>query len=174
MRITNYIFIGYISVLIIKVVCCLLQTSFGLAMMLPLDKEVLFGLLCVACVPGGGISHVAVIIADGDIALSLTMNLINVVAILGMRFGWLYAECGCCMWLYAEYGCCMWLYAECGCSMWLYAECGCSIVCAVDLMEILLPSPDNEVIALSCPKIKKVTHPQIRINGKCFPVPMRK
>lgn len=119
MRITNYIFIGYISVLIIKAVCCLLQTSFGLAMMLPLDKEVLFGLLCVACVPGGGISHVAVIIADGDIALSLTMNLINVVAILGMRFGWLYAECGCCMWLYAE------MVVVCGCMRNVVVVCGC-------------------------------------------------
>lgn len=52
-------------------------------MILPLDMDIRLGLLCLACVPGGGISHVAVIIADGDTALSLTMNLISVVAMLG-------------------------------------------------------------------------------------------
>lgn len=61
----------------------LFQLAFGLAMMLPLHKDISFGLLCVACVPGGGLSHVAVIIADGDTALSLTMNLIGAVAMLG-------------------------------------------------------------------------------------------
>ena len=42
-----------------------------------------FGLLCVACVPGGGLGHVAVIISDADIPLSLTMNLISTVTMLG-------------------------------------------------------------------------------------------
>lgn len=58
--------------------------AFLLAMTLPLDKDVGFGLLCVSCVPGGGFGHVAVVIADGDAALSVTMNLISAVAMLGM------------------------------------------------------------------------------------------
>lgn len=52
-------------------------------MVLPLKKDARFGLLCVACVPGGGLGHIAVIIGDADIPLSLTMNLISVVAMLG-------------------------------------------------------------------------------------------
>ncbi|KAK6990049.1 hypothetical protein BgiMline_013320 [Biomphalaria glabrata] len=64
--------------------------AFGMAMLLPLQKDISFGLLCVACVPGGGLSHVAVIIADGDTALSLTMNLITVVAMLGTAPLWLF------------------------------------------------------------------------------------
>ena len=52
-------------------------------MLLPLEKNVRFGLLCVACVPGGGLGHVAVIISDADIPLSLTMNLISTVTMLG-------------------------------------------------------------------------------------------
>ena len=52
-------------------------------MLLPLEKNVRFGLLCVACVPGGGLGHVAVIISDADISLSLTMNLISTVTMLG-------------------------------------------------------------------------------------------
>jgi hypothetical protein len=39
-----------------------------------------FGLLSVACVPGGGFGHVAVIISKSDIPLSVTMNLISIVA----------------------------------------------------------------------------------------------
>jgi predicted Na+-dependent transporter len=42
-----------------------------------------FGLLSVACVPGGGFGHVAVIISKSDIPLSVTMNLISIVAMLG-------------------------------------------------------------------------------------------
>lgn len=53
-------------------------------MLLPLDKDIRFGLLCVACVPGGGLGHIAVVIGDGDIPLSLTMNMISVVAMLGV------------------------------------------------------------------------------------------
>ncbi|KAH9504680.1 hypothetical protein Btru_062561 [Bulinus truncatus] len=64
--------------------------AFGLAMLLPLQRDISFGLLCVACVPGGGLSHVAVIIADGDTALSLTMNMITVVAMLGTAPLWLF------------------------------------------------------------------------------------
>ena len=63
--------------------CFLFQLAFGLAMLLPLEKNVRFGLLCVACVPGGGLGHVAVIISDADLSLSLTMNLISTVTMLG-------------------------------------------------------------------------------------------
>lgn len=59
------------------------QLTFGLAMILPLDKNVRFGMLCVACVPGGGIGHVAVIISKADLPLSITMNLISTVTMLG-------------------------------------------------------------------------------------------
>lgn len=52
-------------------------------MMLPLNNDVRFGLLCVACVPGGGLGHVAVILGDADLPLSLAMNLISIVAMLG-------------------------------------------------------------------------------------------
>lgn len=52
-------------------------------MILPLEKNVRFGLLCVACVPGGGLGHVAVIISKADLPLSLTMNLISTVTMLG-------------------------------------------------------------------------------------------
>jgi predicted Na+-dependent transporter len=52
-------------------------------MILPLQKNVQFGLLCVACVPGGGLGHVAVIISKADLPLSLTMNLISTVTMLG-------------------------------------------------------------------------------------------
>ena len=60
-----------------------LQLAFGLAMVLPIEKDIRFGLLCTACVPGGGLGHIAVVIGDADIPLSLTMNLISVVAMLG-------------------------------------------------------------------------------------------
>lgn len=59
------------------------QLAFGLAMILPVEKDIRFGLLCTACVPGGGLGHIAVIIGDADIPLSLTMNLISNVAMLG-------------------------------------------------------------------------------------------
>ena len=36
-----------------------------------------------ACVPGGGFGHVAVIISKSDLPLSVTMNLISIVAMLG-------------------------------------------------------------------------------------------
>lgn len=55
-------------------------------MMLPLNNDVKFGLLCVACVPGGGLGHVAVILGDADLPLSLAMNLISIVAMLGKSF----------------------------------------------------------------------------------------
>ncbi|PVD23701.1 hypothetical protein C0Q70_16974 [Pomacea canaliculata] len=64
--------------------------AFGLAMVLPLKKDARFGLLCVACVPGGGLGHIAVIIGDADIPLSLTMNLISVVAMLGTAPLWIF------------------------------------------------------------------------------------
>lgn len=63
-----------------------LQLAFGLAMVLPIEKDIRFGLLCTACVPGGGLGHIAVVIGDADIPLSLTMNLISVVAMLGELF----------------------------------------------------------------------------------------
>ena len=59
------------------------QLAFGIAKLLPLHNDVRFGLLCVACVPGGGLGHVAVIIGQADLPLSLAMNLISVVAMLG-------------------------------------------------------------------------------------------
>lgn len=62
------------------------QLAFGIAMMLPLNNDVKFGLLCVACVPGGGLGHVAVILGDADLPLSLAMNLISIVAMLGKSF----------------------------------------------------------------------------------------
>ena len=62
------------------------QLAFGLAMVLDITKDMKFGLLCTACVPGGGLGHIAVIIGDGDIPLSLTMNLISVVVMLGELF----------------------------------------------------------------------------------------
>lgn len=60
-----------------------MQLAFGIAKVLNLDKNIQFGLLCVACVPGGGFGHVAVIISKSDLPLSLTMNLISIVAMLG-------------------------------------------------------------------------------------------
>jgi len=60
-----------------------LQLAFGIAMMLPLDKNIRFGLLCVACVPGGGLGNVAVIVSQSDLPLSLAMNLISIIAMLG-------------------------------------------------------------------------------------------
>ncbi|KAL3870061.1 hypothetical protein ACJMK2_042677 [Sinanodonta woodiana] len=64
--------------------------AFGLAMVLPLEKNVRFGLLCVACVPGGGLGHVAVIISGADLPLSLTMNLISIVTMLGTAPLWIF------------------------------------------------------------------------------------
>ncbi|KAH3829012.1 hypothetical protein DPMN_131000 [Dreissena polymorpha] len=64
--------------------------AFGLAMILPLEKNVRFGLLCVACVPGGGLGHVAVIISNADLPLSLTMNLISTVTMLGTAPLWIF------------------------------------------------------------------------------------
>ncbi|KAK3591159.1 hypothetical protein CHS0354_029006 [Potamilus streckersoni] len=64
--------------------------AFGLAMILPLEKNVRFGLLCVACVPGGGLGHVAVIISGSDLPLSLTMNLISIVTMLGAAPLWIF------------------------------------------------------------------------------------
>ncbi|WAR23490.1 P3-like protein [Mya arenaria] len=64
--------------------------AFGLAMILPLEKNVRFGLLCVACVPGGGLGHVAVIISKADLPLSLTMNLISTVTMLGTAPLWIF------------------------------------------------------------------------------------
>ncbi|XP_060576298.1 sodium/bile acid cotransporter 5-like [Ruditapes philippinarum] len=64
--------------------------AFGLAMILPLQKNVQFGLLCVACVPGGGLGHVAVIISKADLPLSLTMNLISTVTMLGTAPLWIF------------------------------------------------------------------------------------
>lgn len=59
------------------------QLAFGIAKILNLERNVQFGLLCVACVPGGGFGHVAVIVSKSDLPLSVTMNLINIVAMLG-------------------------------------------------------------------------------------------
>lgn len=64
------------------------QMSFGIAVMLPMDQNIRFGLLCVACVPGGGLGHVAVIISQSDIPLSLTINLIGIVAMLGKFYNY--------------------------------------------------------------------------------------
>ncbi|XP_071117652.1 ileal sodium/bile acid cotransporter-like [Haliotis cracherodii] len=64
--------------------------AFGLAMLLPVNKDIRFGLLCVACVPGGGLGHVAVMIGDADAPLSLTMNMISVVAMLGTAPLWVF------------------------------------------------------------------------------------
>ncbi|XP_076462539.1 uncharacterized protein LOC143294907 [Babylonia areolata] len=64
--------------------------AFGLAMALPIEKDIRFGLLCTACVPGGGLGHIAVVIGDADIPLSLTMNLISVVAMLGTAPLWIF------------------------------------------------------------------------------------
>lgn len=64
--------------------------AFGIAMMLPLHNDVKFGLLCVACVPGGGLGHVAVILGDADLPLSLAMNLISIVAMLGTAPLWIF------------------------------------------------------------------------------------
>lgn len=64
--------------------------AFGIAMMLPLNNDVRFGLLCVACVPGGGLGHVAVILGDADLPLSLAMNLISIVAMLGTAPLWIF------------------------------------------------------------------------------------
>ncbi|XP_076441524.1 ileal sodium/bile acid cotransporter-like [Babylonia areolata] len=64
--------------------------AFGLAMVLPLEEDVQFGLLCTACVPGGGLGHIAVIIGDADVPLSLTLNLISGVAMLGTAPLWIF------------------------------------------------------------------------------------
>lgn len=59
------------------------QLAFGIATVLQLDTDMQFGMLCVACVPGGGLAHIAVIIGEADLPLSLTMNMISVVSMLG-------------------------------------------------------------------------------------------
>lgn len=64
--------------------------AFGIAKLLNLEKNIQFGLLCVACVPGGGFGHVAVIISKSDLPLSLTMNLISIVAMLGTAPLWIF------------------------------------------------------------------------------------
>ncbi|RUS92094.1 hypothetical protein EGW08_000118 [Elysia chlorotica] len=66
--------------------------AFGIAMFLPLHEyeDIRFGLLCVACVPGGGLGHVAVVIADGDVALSVTLNFISAIAMLGTAPLWIF------------------------------------------------------------------------------------
>ncbi|GFN87123.1 sodium bile acid cotransporter [Plakobranchus ocellatus] len=66
------------------------QMAFGLAMLLPLVKDIRFGLLCVACVPGGGLGHVAVVIAEGDVALSMTLNFISAIAMLVTAPLWIF------------------------------------------------------------------------------------
>ncbi|XP_063397395.1 uncharacterized protein LOC134681638 isoform X2 [Mytilus trossulus] len=64
--------------------------AFGIAKILNLERNVQFGLLCVACVPGGGFGHVAVIVSKSDLPLSVTMNLINIVAMLGTAPLWIF------------------------------------------------------------------------------------
>ena len=62
------------------------QLAFAISQLLQLDNNICFGLLCVACVPGGGLGHVAVVISQSDVPISLTMNLISIVFMLGMSF----------------------------------------------------------------------------------------
>lgn len=52
-------------------------------MMLLLNNDVRFGLLCVVCVSGGGLGYVVVIFGDVDFLLSLVMNFISIVVMLG-------------------------------------------------------------------------------------------
>ena len=52
-------------------------------MLIPADNDIRLGLLCTACIPGGGMGHLAVVVNGNDVPLSLTMNLIGVVAMLG-------------------------------------------------------------------------------------------
>ncbi|XP_033738590.1 uncharacterized protein LOC117326090 [Pecten maximus] len=74
-------------------VCCqfLLMPvlAFGIAMMLPLELSIRFGLLCVACVPGGGLGHVAVVVSQADLPLSLAMNLLSIIVMLGTAPMWI-------------------------------------------------------------------------------------
>ncbi|XP_069127206.1 uncharacterized protein [Argopecten irradians] len=74
-------------------VCCqfLLMPvlAFGIAMMLPLEFDIRFGLLCVACVPGGGLGHVAVVVSQADLPLSLAMNLLSIIVMLGTAPMWI-------------------------------------------------------------------------------------
>ncbi|XP_060077445.1 uncharacterized protein LOC132556998 [Ylistrum balloti] len=74
-------------------VCCqfLLMPvlAFGIAMMLPLERNIRFGLLCVACVPGGGLGHVAVVVSQADLPLSLAMNLLSIIVMLGTAPMWI-------------------------------------------------------------------------------------
>lgn len=52
-------------------------------MSLPIQDEMKFGLLTTTCVPGGGLGLGITAITEGDMPLSITMNLISNVAMLG-------------------------------------------------------------------------------------------
>ena len=59
------------------------QVVFGLAMLMGLNGDIGIGLLYVACIPGGGLGHLMSIIIDGDIFLSLAVNFIGTVFVIG-------------------------------------------------------------------------------------------
>lgn len=63
---------------------------FGIAMSLPIQDEMKFGLLTTTCVPGGGLGLGITAITEGDMPLSITMNLISNVAMLGTAPLWIF------------------------------------------------------------------------------------
>ena len=60
------------------------QLGYGLAEALGFDPAFAFGLITMACSPGGGSSNVWVKLLGGDLDLSLTMTSISTIAALGV------------------------------------------------------------------------------------------
>ena len=60
------------------------QLGFALGQMFSLENALAFGLLTMACSPGGGSSNVWVNLLNGDLDLSLTMTTISTFGALGM------------------------------------------------------------------------------------------
>ncbi|XP_029639629.1 sodium/bile acid cotransporter [Octopus sinensis] len=64
--------------------------AFGIAMSLPVDDSIRFGLLSTTCVPGGGLGLSITSVTEGEMNLSISMNVISMVAMLGTAPLWIF------------------------------------------------------------------------------------
>lgn len=69
-----------------NIVLFFFQIAFGIAMSLPVDDSIRFGLLSTTCVPGGGLGLSITSITEGEMSLSISMNVISMVAMLGKYY----------------------------------------------------------------------------------------
>ena len=67
------------------------QIGFGLGQMFNMDTSLAFGILVLACSPGGGASNVWVNLLDGDLDLSITMTTLSTFMSLAAMPLWVYA-----------------------------------------------------------------------------------